>query len=173
MFIRKADLSDVRKLAEIHILAWRAAYAGPMPKKFLANLSIEKRITDWQAWISEPGPGTTIVIEDSEGLKGFCVFGPTRDKDLLSANVGEILALNIHPTFWRHGYGQFLCNSVLGETNKRQWTSLTLWVLKSNRRAKLFYKSLGFESDGANRIETITEGATVEEVRFCKKSSLP
>jgi len=169
MFIRKAELSDVSKIAEIHVLAWQTAYIGHMPKDFLAGLSIEKRIIEWQVWINEPGPGTTIVVEDFDEPKGFCVFGPTRDNDLSVESVGEILALNVHPTYWRHGYGKCLCDSVLNEAKNRNWNSLTLWMLKENNRANSFYKSLGFERDGAERIESIAEGATIKEVRYYVK----
>ncbi len=171
MFIRKAELADASKLAEIHILAWQAAYIGQMPKDFLAGLNIEKRTLDWQGWISEPGLGTTIVVEDLGEPKGFCVFGPTRDKDLSIDNAGEILVLNVHPIYWRYGYGKCLCDSVLNEAKNRNWNTLTLWMLKENSRANSFYKSLGFERDGAERIESIAEGATIEEIRYCKQWS--
>ncbi len=79
--------------------------------------------------------------------------------------------LNVHPIYWRYGYGKCLCDSVLNEAKNRNWNTLTLWMLKENSRANSFYKSLGFERDGAERIESITEGATIEEIRYCKQWS--
>ena len=166
MHIRKANLSDTSQLAEIHVKAWQTAYAGIMPSDYLSALNVETRSREWDGWINEPGPGTTIVLETDDGIKGFCVFGPTRDNCVNDCNIGEILALNVHPVFWRCGYGKFLCNSVLSELNERKWSSLTLWALKSNERAKLFYMSLGFKLDGVERLEPITEERSVEEVRY-------
>jgi len=170
MLIRSADISDVSKLAEIHIMAWRVAYAGLMSKSYLANLNLEKRTSDWQGWISKPGPGTTLVIEDSDEIRGFCVFGPTRDNDLTTDKIGEILALNVHPDLWRCGYGKLLCEWVIDEGQSREWESMTLWTLKSNERAKLFYESFGFKSDGSERSETLEEckSELIEEVRYSK-----
>ncbi len=168
MFIRKAILDDVSKLAEIHVSAWQAAYAGYLPVAYLNSLSIDKRLSDWTAWLSDPGPGTTIVVENSKNVVGFCVFGPARDNDKISEQVGEILALNIHPKFWRCGYGEFLCKEVLNTAQQREWTSLILWALKSNERAKLFYQSLGFKSDGFERTDLIDRGVSFEEIRYSK-----
>jgi len=164
--IRKATLSDISQLVVIHVTAWQTAYAGHMPDNYLSALSVEKRTRDWESWIKEPGPGTTIVIETDDNIKGFCVFGPTRDDNISDCNTGEILALNVHPNFWRCGYGKILCDSVLSKLNELNWDTLTLWALKSNKRAQLFYLSLGFKLDGANRIEPLTDEATVEEVRY-------
>ncbi len=168
MFIRKAKLNDISKLAEIHVLAWQTAYAEIMSPEFLNSLSIEERTSDWQGWINEPGPGTTIVIENSAELTGFCVFGPSRDDDVSLEKVGEILALNVHPKFWRCGHGKILCKTAMNEARQRRWESLTLWVLKSNERARLFYQSLGFKLDGAERNDTSGEGGTLKEIRYGK-----
>ncbi|NOZ54762.1 MAG: GNAT family N-acetyltransferase [Gammaproteobacteria bacterium] len=168
MVIRQAILHDIVRLAEIHVLAWQAAYVGHMPIEFLNNLSIEKRTSDWHGWLSKPGQGTTIVVEDFEGVIGFCVFGPTRDNDALPEQVGEILALNVHPKFWRYGYGKLLCEAVLNAASQRAWKLLTLWTLRSNERAKLFYQSLGFKCDGAERIDSSEKGVLFEEIRYCK-----
>lgn len=168
MFIRRATLDDVPKLAEIHVLAWQAAYADYLPVAYLHSLNIDKRLSDWNAWLSDPGPGTTIVVENSKKVVGFCVFGPARDNSEISKQVGEILALNIHPKFWRCGYGGFLCKEVLNKAQQHEWTSLILWVLKSNEHAKLFYQSLGFKSDGFERIDLVDEGVSFEEIQYSK-----
>lgn len=169
--IRAATLQDAAALAEIHVSAWRAAYRGHMPDAVLDGLSVEKRTSDWQQWLSEPGQGTTLVAEDGAELRAFCVFGPSRDDDAREQPIGEILAINVHPEFWRHGYGATLCEAVLLAAQQRQWVALTLWMLKSNRRADLFYRSLGFTPDGEERLDTHTAGATINEERYRRKFS--
>jgi len=168
MHIRSADISDIPAIARIHVLAWRAAYGGYMPTELLHSLDIEQRTSDWQGWLSEPGPGTTYVVEDSKSLVGFCVFGPTRDDDSQGESVGEILSINIHPDHWRRGCGRYLCQAVFKEAEHRQWRSLALWVLKANERAHLFYQSLGFSRDGSERVESDLTDYPLVEIRYQK-----
>lgn len=166
MVIREATLNDVPALAEIHVLAWRSAYAGHMPHAVLDDLSIEKRNSDWQRWLSEPGPGTTLVVETGDKLVAFCTYGPSRDDDAEGKNIGEILALNVHPEFWHCGYGKALCAAVLREAQRRQWEAVTLWMLKSNERAHLFYQALGFSLDGLERSDQGLVCVKLDEVRY-------
>lgn len=168
MVIREATQNDVPALAEIHVSAWRSAYAGHMPNAVLDDLSVEKRIADWQQWLNEPGPGTTLVVETDKKLVAFCVYGPSRDDDAEGKSIGEILALNVHPEFWRCGYGKALCAAVLREAQRRQWKMVTLWMLRSNERARLFYQSLGFSPDGAERSDHGLVGVKLDEVRYGK-----
>ena len=168
MHIREATQNDIRELAEIHVTAWRTAYSGIMPKEVLDNISIEQRTADWQRWLSESGPGMTLVVETSEGVVAFCVFGPSRDKDLTGDNTGEILALNVHPRFWRRGYGKSLCQAVVCEAQRCQWKTMTLWVLRSNERARLFYRALGYSPDGAERFDSDLTGVRLDELRYGK-----
>lgn len=166
--IRTATLEDAAALAEIHVSAWRAAYRGHMPDSVLDSLSVEQRTADWQQWLKQPGPGTTLVVESDAELCAFCVFGPSRDDDAQEQPVGEILALNVHPKFWRRGYGADLCQAVLLAARQRPWKTLTLWMLKSNQRAQLFYQALGFTPDGMERLDSDIAGVMIDEVRYSK-----
>lgn len=169
--IRTATLEDAAALAEIHVSAWCAAYRGHMPDSVLDGLSVEQRTADWQQWLKQPGPVTTLVVESHAELRAFCVFGPSRDDDAQEQPVGEILALNVHPKFWRCGYGAALCKTVLGTAQQRQWTAITLWMLASNRRADSFYRVLDFIPDGAERLDTSIAGVTISETRYRRELS--
>lgn len=166
MVIREATHSDIPALAEIHVSAWRAAYSGQMPREVLDNLTVDQRIRDWQRWLNEPGPGTVLVADTDTGVAAFCVFGPSRDEDVKGGNTGEILALNVHPKFWNCGYGKALCQAVLSAARQRRWKTITLWVLKSNERARLFYQGRGFSPDGTERFDSALTGVTLNEVRY-------
>lgn len=41
--VRYADISDVRKLAQIHSSSWKKVYKGIIPDEVLENITIEKR----------------------------------------------------------------------------------------------------------------------------------
>jgi|SRR6266850_3098125 len=166
MRIRPAIPEDAQSIAEIHVSAWRAAYRGLMPDAYLNELSVEKRTSLWQRSLTQPNPGTLILAENQKAITGFCFFGPTRDADGKDKRVGEILSLNVRPEFWRGGFGRALCDFVLREALRREWTAVTLWVLKGNERAFRFYEALGFSLDGTDRIETTLTGAPLHEVRY-------
>ena len=68
------------------------------------------------------------------------------------ANVGELRAIYIVPTFWRRGAGQTLWNRSLPYFRLREYSVVTLWVLEQNITARRFYEALGFSLDmTANR----------------------
>jgi len=46
--VRKASVKDAKRMAEIHVSAWRAAYAGIMTANYLANLKVSDREAMWK-----------------------------------------------------------------------------------------------------------------------------
>lgn len=172
MIIRTANMNDVSQLASVHVLAWRAAYTGHMPDELLDELTIEKRRQDWQGWLAKPGAGTTYVIEDVGRLLGFSIFGPSRDQDMQAEDIGEILAINIHPDYWGQGYGRQLCEAIFAEAYQRNWRQLMLWMLVTNKRAHGFYLAMGFRPDGGEREDFIINGHALSEIRYQKELQL-
>jgi RimJ/RimL family protein N-acetyltransferase len=168
MTIRLATPEDASGIAEVHVAAWRAAYKGHMLDDFLNNLTVEQKATVWKRALQEPSPGTTVVWEQEQRVVGFCVYGPSRDEDAPINTTGELVAINFHPLYWRQGLGTVMCRHVLVEGEKRNWQSLTLWVLKQNLPARRFYERLGFLLDGTEKCDTKLIGAPLNEVRYRK-----
>jgi RimJ/RimL family protein N-acetyltransferase len=167
MTVRTATLADASDLAEIHVAAWRAAYADHMPAKFLAGLSVEERTAMWQTALSEPSSRTvTVSVNHADEPLAFCVYGPSRDQDAKGTDIGELIALNVHPSAWRQGHGQDLCHRVVAHARSQQWPVVTLWVLRGNTRARAFYEKLGFEADGVEKLDTHRLGFVLDEVRY-------
>lgn len=171
MRIRAATPEDAELIAEVHVAAWQTAYRGLMPDSYLDELTVEKRTALWQRALIQPSTGTLVVAENPELLAGFCFFGPTRDEDGKNQPVGEIVALNVRPNCWRSGFGRALCEFALREAPRRNWKSVTLWVLNGNERACRFYEALGFSLDGTDRIDTKLIGAPIRELRYSKMVS--
>jgi GNAT superfamily N-acetyltransferase len=167
MPVRPATIADAAYIAEIHVEAWRAAYASLMPAEVLSKLDVERRTAIWRRSLTEPGPGMTVVALDEAGMPtGFCVFGPGRDDDAKGQPVGELVALNIRPTAWRQGHGRALCEWVLRHAPTEGWSSVTLWVLEGNARARRFYETLGFAADGTEKHDSKLVGASLHELRY-------
>lgn len=167
MTVRTATLVDAPKLAEIHVAVWRAAYADHMPPEFLAGMRVEERTAMWQKALSEPNPRiVTVSLNETGDPVAFCVYGPSRDQDAKDTDVGELIAINVHPSAWHKGHGKALCLRVLAHARSQQWPVVTLWVLRGNTRARAFYERLGFEADGTDKQDTKLVGFVLHEVRY-------
>ena len=172
MKIRVAIKEDAADIAEAHIQAWCVGYKGIMPDEYLNSLSVELRTKQWQEALIKKGPGINLVIEHKNTVAGFCVYGPARDKDISNLNVGELLALNILPSKWRLGLGTELVKNVIESSYKNnKWTSLYLWVIKENNRARKLYESMGFKVEGNEKIDSSLAGCELHEIRYVKSLS--
>ena len=80
MIIRDAELRDARGIAEVHVRSWQAAYAGIVPDRDLAQLSVDQREQFW-AQILSKGVRATFVLVNRDLVVGWSGFGPARDED--------------------------------------------------------------------------------------------
>lgn len=161
---RTAQMEDARAISRVHVLGWRAAYAGIMPASFLDQLEEHSREDQWRR-ILETSSRSTLVFESDSTVVGFCSFGPSRDDDAMHAQ-GEIYSLYILPSDWRKGVGRALLTAACAELRSRGLTSPTLWVASSNDPARRFYERLGFRIEGRTRVETLREDISVAETRY-------
>ena len=166
MKLRAATVADARAIAEIHVAAWRTAYRGLMPDDFLAALSVDEHTAKWSSGLSRPSPSQLALAEIDGALAAFCIYGPTRDEQ--PPEVAEIYALNVHPERWGRGAGRALCEHAFGEAAARGHTSMTLWVMSGNARARRFYEHLGYAADGATRTNSQLIGRPFDELRYRK-----
>jgi ribosomal protein S18 acetylase RimI-like enzyme len=167
MRIRAAAARDAAALAEVQVAAWQEAYRGLMPEANLARFTVESRVVPWQRALADPRGSATLVAEMDDSIAGYCHFGPTRDEDGKGKPVGEIIALNVRPEYWRRGVGRALCESALADAAAK-WKRMTLWVLKGNERAMRFYEALGFALDGKEKTDLKLTGAPLHELRYRK-----
>ena len=158
--LRQAIPQDAEAIAEVHVYAWQAAYADIVPGDFLAQLEVKKRAAWWYWHLSE-NQSLVMVALSGEKLVGWISFGVSRDDD--AAGAGEICALYVLPAYWRQGVGSALMRAIVPQS--RTFKSVSLWVLKQNKRACDFYLQIGFEPDGAEKIVAIG-GAELTEIRY-------
>ena len=161
--IRLATVGDALALAEIGARAWRAAYRGLIPDAFLAALDVEKTAQAWRDTIPD-GESDVLVAEHRGAVAGFCWCCRSRDADA-DAMTGEIVAIYVDPDNWRAGLGAALMHGAHETARRRGFTTLTLWSLEGNQRARRFYESRKFQRDGSERM-TDRWGAPVTEIRY-------
>lgn len=164
MQIRKATVADARRIAQIHVASWQAAYRGQMPDAVLDSLDVEKRATFWQTHLSGRSL-VTFVAELNQEIIGFCDLIPSRDQDANAQKTAEIAAIYVHPDYWRRGAGRALCRHAVEAARREHFNAVTLWVLASNVAAHNFYLTLRFQLDGATKSESFAD-QELQEVRF-------
>jgi ribosomal protein S18 acetylase RimI-like enzyme len=161
--VRAATLDDTPAMGELHVAAWRAAYAGVMSAEFLAGLDPREREQMWRKVISS-GAGVLVVL-DGELVRGFACYGAERD-DAPTPGVGELYAINLHPDAWRRGLGAALLAEVAQALRGAGFREAVLWVVRENARARAFYERFGWRADGAAKSDDGISGAAVHEVRY-------
>jgi phosphoribosylanthranilate isomerase len=137
--LRRATPADAEALGEVHVAAWREAYAGLMPDRVLTRLDPGKRATMWRRTLEQ---GTRVNVAQRAGtIVGFASSGAQRD---LSVPVrAEIHAIYVRRSAQRQGVGRALMSAVARDLLAQGYTSALLWVLEANTPARRFYEELG------------------------------
>lgn len=147
--------SDVPRVAEVHVQAWREAYRGLMPEPFLRELSVDSHVQTWTEVLASPAPGSRHVV----GMRpdGLVVAigsaGPSRD-DLADPAL-ELYMLNVLAAHDGTGLADAMMEALVGDE------PASLWVLDANDRAIAFYRRQGFVADGTTKAHEPTGTAEV------------
>ncbi|ABA88633.1 N-acetyltransferase [Syntrophotalea carbinolica DSM 2380] len=165
MKIRRANVSDVEILANVHTDSWRSAYRGLVPETYLANLDCDRLAECFRKNLSSNSE-EMFLAEQGTGIIGFLGIGGCRDLDCGQGLTGEIYGIYLHPGYWRKGIGRLLCQKGLRVLESQGYSSVVLWVLEGNQRARGFYEAMGFVTDGSTKILNLGSQLTV--VRYQK-----
>jgi len=148
------QLSDIPRVAEIHIFSWRCAYRGIISDEHLFNeLSVVKRIERLESLLRDKADiwsGSDNYVYDDGIIKAFLSIGPCRDEDKPKAfELGEIY---VDPCLQGGGIGTALvlyCEEIAA---KRGYDEIILWTFEKNAHARAFYEKLGYTLDSATQI---------------------
>lgn len=137
--------SDLDRVAEIHVAAWRMAYAGIVRSERMDSLSVAKARGAWRRRFGAAHMNHMVCEWDGE-LVGFASYGSSRKVRgrPVEPGVAEIYALYVHPERWRLGCGRALLDAVVARLHG-EWEALALWTLKENGGARAFYVGAGFQ----------------------------
>jgi len=162
--VRPARSGESARIAEVHDRCWRAAYTGMMPTAVIARSTLARREAMWQRILSEPADTRcAYVVETTEARIVGCTWGgPEESGDPMYR--GEVLGIYLLPAYQRHGLGRILIDAVAGNLLRQGYTSLLLWALAGNHRARRFYEALGGQP--LRERETTMDGGTIREVAY-------
>lgn len=164
--IREATPADAEAIAKVHVETWQSAYRGDIPDAILDGLSLADREMQWSQLLKDSKPRSNIYVAEVDGeLVGFTSAGPCRDEDLMEFDVGEIYAIYVTPEHWREGIGSGLMRRTVEFLAQEDYDFMSLWVLKTNRKARDFYEKAGFVPDGTEKIDD-RDAYQLEEVRY-------
>ena len=164
MLIREATAQDAARIGVVHVESWRSAYRDQLPSEILEGLDAEKRGKAWTG-ILEDSRVDTFVSECDSLIVGFASLCPSRDDDA-APMTAEISSIYLLESAWGQGGGTALFRRMLIRAAERDFEEVTLWVLRSNARARRFYDYLGLRLDGGEKLERSSTGAELEEVRY-------
>ena len=165
VLLRRAQASDALQVAEVHVSAWQAAYHGLLPEDYLDALQPEDRARTYRFDQDDAESPITVVAVDGGVVRGFTTIGRSLDDDL--PGNGQLYAIYVDPTRWRSGIGRLLIIDARARLADQGFSFAQLWSMVGNDRAEGFYRSDGWEADGARRLEEI-HGVMVDAVRFVR-----
>lgn len=149
----------------MHVRSWQAAYRGLLPDEYLDALRPEDRMARYTFGEGDPSLPSTIVAVQDGAIRGFATSGRSRDANVGSTAVGEVLALYVDPGAWGLGVGRLLVAEARVQLRRGGYTDAVLWVLVGNDRARRFYRVDGWLPDGAQRKVEVW-GVAADEIRF-------
>ena len=147
--IRPMQLSDVPRVAEIHVFGWRCAYRGIVSDEHLFNtLLVSKRmerfeeslrINDYENYVYDDGI-----------IKAFLTVGPCRDEDRPEAF--ELWGIYVDPCMQGQGIGTALVAYGENIAARHGYNEICIWTFEKNAPARAFYEKHGYAPDGATQI---------------------
>lgn len=153
-------------MGEVHVAAWRAAYADVMQAEFLATLDEERSAARWTESISTPAEGVTNLVGEIDGaIQAISTVGPFRDRATFDDPSGELWMINVHPDAFGTGIATALHRRALDHLRKDGHHRAALWVVDDNARARRFYEREGWTEDQARKEDTFGD-RTIVEVRY-------
>lgn len=135
--IRRAKFDDARRIAEIHVESWKAAYSNILSPDIISRHSVQEREAMWKRVLSLPedDPTRMFVLRVDARIVGFSVTLPGRDDDLDPTSTAEFAGLYFVPSHWRRGLGTKLQERALAELRNQRFQDAVLWVLEGNSGA--------------------------------------
>ncbi len=138
--IRLATQADAAAISAVHALCWHQAYGELLPKEVLANVTVESRLPARYRILADPSVACFVAISEAE-VVGFADCGPCCEAE--QECWGEVYALYVLQSFHGKRVGLRLLSCCATDVARRGYSSMRLWSLEKNSRARKFYDSAG------------------------------
>ncbi|MFZ0565018.1 MAG: GNAT family N-acetyltransferase [Chlamydiales bacterium] len=130
--LRRAELSDVDEMANVHVSSWHETYTGLLEDCVIRKFNVDNRKKMWAAFLQKDIDTQRAYIAVKSGkIVGIASWHETTDHV-------ELLTLYILSEFHHQGIGKALFKQVEKDAAQRDKQLIT-WVLKENQ-ATFFMK---------------------------------
>jgi len=161
--IRKMELEDAARAAEICVHEWRNAYRGIISDAVLLDENwLSQRTAQFETLTCSIFQENYVF--DDGIIKAFSMIGPSRDKDKTDSY--ELRGLYVDHSMHNKGIGTQMISFCEERTRELGYSEVILWALEENRHARDFYENRGYKPDG---ITKYIDKYQVNEVRYTKK----
>ena len=165
--VRFATKKEAAEVANLHLIASRAAYAGQVPEAHWDATPMAKRVSYWKEAI-EYGEPQVIVALEGGSIVGFVGFDRSRDPKSKNTT-GEIWAIYAAPDRIGQGIGLALWDAAREGLQDEDCTDVTVWLPLLHEQTLGFHDLAGFKRE-MNTARTVPLGGVkVEEVRLKRK----
>ena len=164
--LRRATAADVGAMATAHVRSWQRAYRGLIADHVLEALDVDARERFWQRVLDSPPEITPLLAVVDGRVVGFVSAGRCEDEDA-PKSTGQVYAIYLIAECWDRGLGRNLMQQAEFDLRSAGYGEGSLWVLKTNDRARRFYEQAGWRPDGTEKTEGFG-GADLHEIRYRK-----
>ena len=138
--IRKANVQDISRIAEIIVFGKRVAYRSIFQNDEVSFNEMQV-VPLWKEYNNHPEQIENMLVFDDGIIKGVLNCKPVENKV-------EICEFYVESFFKGQGIGQKLLEHVVAEAKKSEKARIFLWVLEENVSARRFYEANGFSANG-------------------------
>jgi GNAT superfamily N-acetyltransferase len=143
--IRAMEITDIPRVAEIHVFGWRSAYRGIASDSLLFNkMTVERRMEAFRSFVENEAAEN--YVYDDGIIKAFMTAGQCRDAD--KPDSFELWGVYVEPFMQREGIGSKMVGFCEARARERGFGEVCLWVLEKNEAARAFYEKMGYGADG-------------------------
>ena len=175
-----ATTADAGRIAELHLVSWRAAYRGIVSDHFLEHVAPVNRRETWRIRLAPENIGeirVRMAFAAPDDLVGFsCVS--RMDDPLWGVNLDN---LHVRPGMLGTGIGRLLMTEAAAwVAQQHPGRPLHLFVYEKNARARAFYERMqgelvehttGRSPDGGNAVTLRYQWRNVTALASLKRSA--
>ena len=162
--VRPARVSDVPRLAEIHVAAWRAAYRGIMADEFLDGLDEDRFAANWTQALSDPDNRVRNFVVVAGGVSAPRDPAEVLDRLPVTADLGQLAHINLAPEAFGTGVAAVLFTALEDELRHDGYARAYLMVAEGNDRAMRFYEKQGWARTEITHVYDGVEPAVPERM---------
>ena len=133
MNIRRAQRSDLTRIAAVQVESWQDTYSDVLPEDYLADKIAVDLERHWNEVTIKPSD--VVLVAEDDGIIGFIAVWCRPDPFIDN--------LHVKPSKRSKGVGSTLMMAAAQQLIQQGYKTAYLWVVERNERAIRLYERLG------------------------------